>query len=236
MKARAVYNWLLNVQARRCMLCLGAADTGRELCHACHLDLPWLGPGCRRCALPLPSDDQLCGQCQTSPPGFVRVVAPFRYAFPLDSLIPAFKYHRQYAFGRLMAELLAEALQEAYRDSPLPDCLVPLPLHRRRQARRGFNQATELGRPIARALDLPLETGVLRRVKATVSQQGLPAAERHRNLQGAFRCANAAPVEDRHVALVDDVVTTGASIRSATRTLLDAGAAQVSVWCIARTP
>jgi ComF family protein len=236
MKPALVYNWLKRVQSKRCMLCLGHADTGPELCHACHLDLPWLGARCRVCALPLPVDGQLCGQCQNSPPGFTRVVAPFRYAFPLDSLIPAFKYHRQYAFGRLMAELLTEALREEYRDQPTPHCLIPMPLHHRRQARRGFNQATELARPVARALQLPLLSGALQRVRATESQQGLSAADRRSNLQGAFRCQAVASVEGRHVALLDDVVTTGASVRAASRTLLDAGAEQVSIWCIARTP
>lgn len=236
MKPYVVYNWLLNAQQKRCMLCLGRADTGRELCHACHLDLPWLGSQCRLCALPLPCDGQLCGQCQSSPPGFSRVLAPFRYAFPLDSMIPAFKYHRQYALGRLMAELLTEAVLDECFSSPRPDCLVPVPLHHRRQARRGFNQATELARPIARALGLPLCPAALRRVKATESQQGLSAADRRNNLQGAFRCRQASAVQGRHVVLIDDVVTTGASVRAATSTLLDAGAQQVSVWCIARTP
>ena len=236
MKPDLVYNWLKNIQAKRCMLCLSRADTGIELCHACQMELPWLGAACRRCALPLPVDGQLCGQCQNGAPGFTRVIAPFRYAFPLDSLIPAFKYHRQYAFGRLMAELLTQALREEYRAQPAPQCLVPMPLHHRRQAQRGFNQATELARPVARALQLPLLSDALQRVRATESQQGLSAADRRRNLQGAFRCQAAASIEGRHVALLDDVVTTGASVRAASRVLLEAGAEQVSVWCIARTP
>ncbi|SDS86904.1 comF family protein [Halopseudomonas xinjiangensis] len=236
MKTRAVYNWLLNIQSKRCMLCLASADTGRELCHACHLDLPWLGPHCRVCALPLPNEGQLCGQCQTSPPGFARVIAPFRYAFPLDSLIPAFKYHQQFAFGRLMAELLAEAIAAEYDDAGPVECLVPLPLHHRRQARRGFNQATELARPIAGALGLPLLPKALQRVKASESQLGLAAADRRRNLHDAFRCPAAPLIEGRHVALLDDVVTTGATVRAASRTLLEAGAREVSVWCVARTP
>jgi len=236
MNPHAVYKWLLNNQTKRCMLCLSAADTGRELCHACHLDLPWLGPHCRVCALPLPTEGQLCGQCQTSPPAFTRVIAPFRYAFPLDSLIPAYKHHQQFAFGRLMAELLGEAIAAEHADAAPVECLVPLPLHQRRQARRGFNQATELARPIAHALGLPLLPNALQRVKATESQQGLTAADRRRNLQDAFRCPAVHLVEDRHVALLDDVVTTGATVRAASRTLLDAGARQVSVWCVARTP
>lgn len=234
-----VYNWLSFNQINRCLLCLGsAAGIAECICPACLDDLPWLGSACRQCALPLPSEDMLCGQCQQNPPAFSQVVAPFRYAFPLDSLIPAFKYQHKLTYGRLLARLLQQAIVHCYheRQQALPDLILPLPLHRARQAQRGYNQALELARPIARQLAVPLDRRNLTRQRATTAQQGLNAQERRHNLQGAFRCRYPERLLDKHIALVDDVVTTGTTVNEASRTLLAAGAASVSIWCIARTP
>lgn len=234
-----VYNWLSFNQENRCLLCLGsAAGIAECICTACLEELPWLGIGCRQCALPVPREDMLCGQCQQSSPAFSQVVAPFRYAFPLDSLIPAFKYQHKLTYGRLMARLLQQAIVHHYeeRQQDLPELVIPLPLHRARQAQRGYNQAMELARPIARALGISLDHRTLMRQRATTSQQGLDARQRRRNLQGAFVCHHPERLAGRHVALVDDVVTTGTTVNEASRTLLAAGAETVSIWCIARTP
>ena len=225
-------------QINRCLLCLGRA-TGLPdcLCIRCLEDLPWLGTACRRCALPLPEAGQLCGQCQQRPPAFTQIIAPFVYAFPLDSLIPAFKYHQQLIYGRLLARLLSQAVSHYYQEhqQAWPDVLLPMPLHRIRQAQRGYNQAFELARPIARQLGLPLDRSNLRRRRATGAQQGLDAQSRRHNLQQAFSCRHPERLIDQHVALIDDVVTTGSTADEASRTLLDAGAASVSIWCVART-
>lgn len=234
-----VYNWLSFNQINRCLLCLGsAAGIAECICAACLDDLPWLGSACCQCALPLPNEDMLCGQCQQSPPAFSQVVAPFRYAFPLDSLIPAFKYQHKLTYGRLLARLLQQAIIHYYqeRQQALPDLILPLPLHRARQAQRGYNQALELARPIARQLAVPLDRRNLTRQRATTAQQGLDAQQRRHNLQDAFRCRYPERLLDKHIALVDDVVTTGTTVNEASRTLLAAGAASVSIWCIARTP
>ncbi|MFA5676920.1 MAG: ComF family protein [Pseudomonas sp.] len=234
-----VYNWLSFDQISRCLLCLGsAAGIPDCICTPCLSDLPWLGSACRQCALPLPSENMLCGQCQQNPPAFSQVIAPFRYAFPLDSLIPAFKYQHKLTYGRLMARLLQQAIVHHYqeRQQRLPDLVIPLPLHRSRQAQRGYNQALELARPIGRQLAIPLDRRNLMRQRATTPQQGLNAQQRRQNLQAAFNCRHPERLLARHVALVDDVVTTGTTVNEASRTLLDAGAASVSIWCIARTP
>lgn len=234
-----VYKWLSFDQINRCLLCLGsAAGIAECICTACLNDLPWLGSACRQCALPLPREDSLCGQCQRKPPAFSQVIAPFRYCFPLDSLIPAFKYQHKLTYGRLMARLLLQAIAHHYEEhnQALPQLILPLPLHRARQAQRGYNQALELARPIARHLAVPLDRRNLMRQRATTSQQGLDAQQRRSNLQGAFACRNPEQLVGRHLALVDDVVTTGTTVNEASRTLLDAGAASVSIWCIARTP
>lgn len=234
-----VYSWLYFNQANRCLLCLGSAAGIPEcICPPCLADLPWLGSACRQCALPLPYDDMLCGQCQQKPPAFSQVIAPFRYSFPLDSLIPAFKHQHKLTYGRLMARLLLQAIEHHYaeRQQVLPDLVIPLPLHRTRQAQRGYNQALELARPVARQLGVPLDRRNLVRQRATTSQQGLDARERRRNLDGAFACRYPELLAGKDIALLDDVVTTGTTVNEASRTLLKAGAASVSIWCIARTP
>lgn len=180
----------------------------------------------------------LCDQCQLHPPAFSQVVSPFCYSFPLDSLIPAFKYQHKLTYGRLMARLLLQAVEHHYqeRQQALPDLIIPLPLHRARQAQRGYNQALELARPIARQLAVPLDRRNLIRQRATTSQQGLDAQQRRRNLDDAFICRYPKHLAKKHIALLDDVVTTGTTANEASRTLLAAGAASVSIWCIARTP
>ncbi|MCO5787306.1 amidophosphoribosyltransferase [Pseudomonas sp. G11-1] len=234
-----VYNWTHFDQFNRCLLCLGsAAGISECLCNGCLADLPWLGPACRQCALPLPLAGQLCGQCQQRPPAFTQVITPFCYRFPLDSLIPAFKYNHQLTYGRLLARLLHQAVVHHYQEHSLalPDMLIPMPLHRARQAQRGYNQALELARPIARLLKLPLDRKTLVRQRSTAPQQGLDAQARRQNLQNAFACRHPERLAGKHIALIDDVVTTGTTINEASRTLLAAGAASVSIWCVARTP
>lgn len=238
MAIQAVYNWLTFNQQTQCLLCLKpGAPTGLGLCDGCHGDLPWQGSHCRQCALPLPADAR-CGHCQTQPPAFAQTVSPFLYRFPVDSLIPAFKYHDQLTYGRMLANLLLDAVRHHYAEhnQALPDLLLPMPLHRTRLARRGYNQALELARPLAKSLNIPLDYNNIVRTRSTRPQQGLDAQARRQNLLGAFRCRNPVSLQDRHMALVDDVMTTGTTADEASRTLLNAGAASVSIWCVARTP
>jgi len=239
LKIKQVYKWLFNNQQLPCLLCQASGPHAEHgLCTGCHADLPWLGYHCRQCAIPLPQPDARCGQCQQRAPAFSQVVCPLLYRFPLDSLIPAFKHHEQLTYGRLLGRLLAEHVQHHYheRQLQLPDLLVPMPLFRGRLAQRGFNQAHELARPVARLLQLPLSQRSLQRIRPTPAQQGLSARERRRNLQDAFSCSAPEHMLGRHVALIDDVLTTGASADEASRVLLAAGALSVSVWCVARTP
>ncbi len=234
-----VYNWLKYNQISQCLLCLDPGRHGeRYLCDACHADLPWMAHPCPLCALPMSASGPLCGQCQVRRPPYAQIIAPFSYSFPLDALIPAFKHQGRLAYGRLLSLLMADAVRYHYaeRAQALPDCLIAMPLHRSRLARRGFNQAQELARPLASKLGLELPGNLLHRTRATPPQQGLAADKRRQNLLGAFVCPRPMEVQDRHVALVDDVVTTGSTVEEATRTLISAGAASVSIWCAARTP
>jgi ComF family protein len=213
-----------------CLACAEAvAPGGRDLCPACVLGLPWNRCACLRCGLPLPLPAAACGHCQRRPPPLTETHAVFRYETPLDRLLPRLKFHEDLAAGRLCADLMAEALAGVAR----PDALIPLPLHRRRLRARGFDQTLELARPLARTLALPLRDDLLARVRETAPQSRLDAAARRRNLRGAFavRPGIALPA---HVALVDDVMTTGATLHAAADALRQAGVARVDAWVCAR--
>lgn len=233
-----VYNWSERLRSLlfppRCQLCGAAGHRGRELCPGCQADLPWLGPSCVRCALPLPAGTGTCATCQQHPPAFDRVVAPFRYAPPLDFLVRRLKFHQDLVMARLLGQLLAEHL--AARTGPAPALALPVPLHRRRLAERGYNQTLEIGRELRIALGIPLDRRLVRRVKDTAAQSRLPARARRQNLRDAFRLAAPLPPEARHLAILDDVMTTGSTVNELARLLKAAGAREVEVWVLARAP
>lgn len=230
-----VYIWLKNNQA--CLLCDEPSDSALALCAPCLDELPWLGAQCSVCALPLPGPGLTCGQCLQEPPAFQRVIAPWRYDFPVDSLISRFKHHEKWPFGRLMAELLGQFLHYRFDEGlPRPDCLLPVPLSRRRLRQRGFNQAGMLAQWLGASLQLVVQPELLLRTQDTPAQQGLDARARQRNLRQAFALADQAQVAGRHLALVDDVLTTGATAQALARLLINAGARRVDIYCLARTP
>lgn len=232
---RPVYIWLKNSQT--CLLCGDSTDTPQPICTPCESELPWLGDQCSVCALPLPIAGLRCGQCATRPPAFERVVTPWIYDFPLDTLITRFKHQAKWPLGRLLGELLAQSLQHHFDEGlERPDALVPVPLAARRLRQRGFNQATLLARWLSGPLQIPCEENLLRRVQDTPAQQALDAPARRRNLRQAFALIPDAVLHNRHLALVDDVLTTGATAQAIARLLLEAGAARVDVYCLARTP
>jgi ComF family protein len=207
------------------------------MCVACETELPWLGEHCITCALPLPAAGLTCGECLLEPPAFEQVVVPWLYGFPVDSLITRFKHNAKWPFGRLLGDVLGQYLQHRFEEGlPRPDGLLPVPLASKRLRRRGFNQAAMLARWLSTALELRCEETVLRRIKDTDAQQVLDAKSRKRNLRDAFGLMPDAQVRGRHLALVDDVLTTGATAQALARLLMDAGAARVDVYCLARTP
>jgi len=217
----------------RCLLCGARGAGSRDLCGGCAADLASNSPCCPCCALPLATPAPACGACLGRAPPFTRAWVPLRYGHPLDLLEARFKFHADLAAGRVLGEQLVEC---AARDPPQrPSMIVPVPLHVARLRERGYNQALELARPLARALGVPLRHDVLLRTRATPAQTGLDARMRRRNLRGAFAVAPGFAWPD-HVALFDDVMTTGATLREATRTLRRAGVARVDVWALARAP
>jgi ComF family protein len=212
-----------------CALCGDAGARGLDLCTGCLADLPFNRPCCSRCALPLPVDGD-CGHCLTHPPGYALSFALFRYGHPVDHLITALKFHGRLNMARLLGELMVEAL--AGRDRPLPTLLIPVPLHRSRLRARGYNQALELARPLARRLRIALGHQYCARVRATQPQTELSAEQRRQNVHGAFRITR--PLPARHVAIIDDVVTTGHTVEELAAALQRAGVETVEVWSCAR--
>jgi ComF family protein len=237
------------------------------LCPSCRVDLPWNRSACARCALPMPLPTAACGCCLRRPPPLTETRAVFVYGPPLDRLLPRLKFHDDLAAGRLLAEVMAmefarmresdadpdadphadtdvdtvavSALGNAVRSRP--DALIPLPLHRKRLRGRGYDQALELARPMAKQLGLPLRLDVLQRERDTSPQSRLNAAARRKNLRGAFT-VNIDAIADAarstpplaHVVLIDDVMTTGATLHAAADALLRAGVARVDAWVCAR--
>lgn len=213
----------------RCLACQEPGAAGLDLCPACRAALPWNHSACARCALPLPRPAPRCGRCAGARPPQAAARAVFLHAAPVDQLHRRLKFHGDLAAGRLLGQLLAEGLAGAAR----PQALVPLPLHRSRLRQRGYDQALELARPLARALRLPLLDGRLARGRATAPQSRLDAAARRRNVRGAFEIL-AGPSLPAHLALFDDVMTTGATLQEAARALRRAGVQRVDLWALAR--
>lgn len=212
-----------------CLLCGAAAGLRRDLCAPCAADLVRNDRACIACAIPLAAGTR-CGRCARRPPAHAKAWVPFVYGAPIDQLLTRLKFRGDLAAGRVLAGI---ALARRPVDAALPDAIVPVPLHDSRLAERGYNQALELARPWALALHLPLLTDLVVRTRATPPQTGLSALARRRNLRNALRVTTTPP---RHVAIVDDVMTTGTTLNETARALRRAGCEIVEAWAVARAP
>jgi len=200
------------------------------LCASCDTDLPRIARAhCVVCALPLAgsSGSTTCGACLADPPAYDHVCAAFAYAFPADALVQALKYRGQLAIAPLLGDALARVLDER------PDVLIAMPLSAGRLRERGFNQAQEIARHVAKASGIPLQSNTCRRVTETPPQAALPYKERAKNVRNAFVCD--ANFDGKHVALVDDVMTTGATLNELAKKMKRAGAARVTGLVATRT-
>jgi len=218
----------------RCLLCAAAAGPTTPICHDCRASLPRNGKACSQCALPLQgaAGNSLCGRCQKQPPRFDRAITPFLYLSPVDHLLGRFKHHGSLTHGLLLADLLGEAIEQL--GPARPEILVPTPIHPTRLRERGFSQTLELTRHLSNKIKIPWDDRLLSKQRHTPTQQGLDRQARRRNVRGSFHCTANPPW--RHVALVDDVITTGTTADEMARVLKRAGVEEVSVWAVARTP
>lgn len=226
-----VYQWIKFNHP--CLLCDAPVAADAILCSDCQQALPWITSRCPACGRPLPEqsgDTGLCGACLRQPPYYHSSTIPFRYAPPLAHLIKQMKFHQRLDIARCLGELLARYLSS--NTDSLPEVIIPVPLHPRRLRRRGYNQALELARPVARRLGLPIDTRLVRRQRATAEQSHLQLSQRRRNVRGAFTIDRAK--QYRHVAIFDDVVTSAQTVNELARILRRAGIERVDVWSCCR--
>lgn len=242
--ANQVVSWLKNIQfcllPGICVLCRKASGQRRDLCVRCIASLPRVHEPCPSCGLPLPpgiGEGQRCGRCLGAGWPIAQTVTPFAWDDPVSVLIHRFKYRDHLAAGYVLADLLAETVSARYRETPLPELLLPVPLHPARLRERGYNQALLLARQLGSTLGIPVLPRACSRIRQTPPQQGLSAWERRRNLRDAFMLS---PEPDwrqlRRVALIDDVVTTMSTVTTLARLLHQAsgGRIDVHVWALAR--
>ncbi|HIO92557.1 MAG TPA: ComF family protein [Leucothrix mucor] len=214
-----------------CVLCDANAGVV-SLCDACLHDLPKIQHSCRQCGLPFPDkvETALCGQCQQSPPAIDYLISSLHYGYPVDYLVAQLKFNRNLSYAKILSHLLLNTLQSQQIETP--DVIIPVPLHKKRLRKRGFNQALEIARPIAKALDVPIAKQHLERVKQTQAQSLLNAVKRKQNLRHSFKLVKSISV--KHVVIIDDVVTTGATVFELADLLKKSGVEKVGVWAVAR--
>lgn len=197
------------------------------ICKDCLNDMPWHDSSqCPQCALPT-FGNQLCGHCLASPPEFDATRALFRYEYPFDRMLQRYKYGENLPFASLFAGLMASSIDAS------PDLIIPMPLHPQRLKERGFNQSLEIAKLIAKPRNIAMHKDACQRIKFAPPQASLPLKERVKNMKGAFTCG--ANLQGLNVALIDDVMTTGASLNALAKAVKQAGAAHVECWVIART-
>lgn len=218
----------------RCVTCLNK-QAYQGLCAPCRADLPHNRLHCDTCALPLAFAGPVrrCGECLTQPPPFSRSLIPWRYQFPVDSMIGRYKYQGHRKFARPLLADFSDYLERTLTDSERPELLIPAPMHWQRRWQRGFNQSQDIAEYLGRSLNIPVGSQAVRRKRKVHAQRGLSRDGRLRNLSSVFEVC--APIPER-VAIIDDVVTTGATTRALAIELSEAGARDIQIWALARTP
>lgn len=215
-----------------CIFCKARSDQARDLCRTCENRLPYVTHACAQCANPLPlfHIPLLCGKCLSSSPYFDSTFALCYYESPFTRLITQLKFHGQLGLSTLLGHLMVDRLIHLPHH---PELIIPIPLHKTRLRERGFNQAIEIARPIAKHLQIPLDITHTQRHRYTHAQSDIAANLRYKNVRHAFSVKGILP---KNVAIIDDVMTTGHTVNEFARTLKSAGVEHVQVWCCARTP
>jgi ComF family protein len=214
------------ISQRNCLLC--GVSSQDDLCNPCRRQLPEIPINhCPICLLPV-TIPHICGACLTNPPAYTRILAAFHYTFPVDVLIHSLKYRSNLAIAPILAKLLIETINI----SDPPDFIIPMPLHPVRLRERGFNQAVEIGRYISQKHKINMLLDSCIRVRNTPLQTGLPWQQRKKNIRNAFSCNR--DLSGKHVIILDDVMTSGATINELAQVLRQQGAATINGWVIAR--
>lgn len=213
-----------------CLLCKEPTHSRLALCESCIQTLPWSDLSCcQYCAIPLP-EPQICGYCQTNPPPFTRVTAPLLYTPPIDRFIARLKFGHKLIYAQLLASLFYQYLVKS--QTPLPEAIIPVPLHPKRLRQRGFNQASLIAQVLAKKLRLPCLHFATQRIKHTQPQAQLKEKSRLHNVKNAFKLTK--PIAYKHIALLDDVMTTSATARQLCLVLKQKYLTEIQIWVCAR--
>lgn len=213
----------------RCILCDLLSDNGNQICAACHTTLPLYHAGCYQCGLPINSGAH-CGSCIANPPTFDRTIALFAYQSPITELMTRYKFQGHLSTAKLFANEWINYL--LIKKITLPELIIPVPLHYLRLKERGFNQALEIAKPISHYFKIPIDTRSCIRLKNTEAQSHLSAEKRKVNVKNAFALSQA--LTAKHIAILDDVMTTGSTVREISMLLKKVGVEQIDIYCCTR--
>ncbi len=236
---RYARDYLFN-RIANCLLCLAPCPLTEGICRDCLTSLPRLGLACQKCREPLssfhPSEDEqlLCRRCQQRPRPYQDCIIGLQYSTPVAQMVHKLKYQRQLSYLKPLTRHLRHELEQHYRDKPWPEALLPVPIHWWKLRQRGFNQAQLIAKQLSRELGIPLLHRPIRKLATRASQAHLGAAARQHNSQQAYRIDK--HISQQHIAVVDDVMTTGATVDAVCRVLQNQQTYTIDIWCIARTP
>lgn len=232
---RQIEQWILPYD---CVICLNISDQKRDICYECEKQLPYLSHACIQCANSLPNNNRLnqkCGRCIKNAPYYDRTIVGFTYTTPVDAWIKQFKFHKKGIYANILCQIYAEKLTAHYKLYPenKPQWLVPVPLHWRRLISRGHNQTDTIARYLSKALNIPIiHNRCVKRVKFTPPQAQLSQDKRYHNIRGAFKVKKGISIE--HIAIVDDIFTTGNTANELANEFKKRGITTVSILALAR--
>lgn len=222
-----------SITPKTCNFCGLASQNQFGACEDCYQELPWNSECCSRCALPLPSSRPLCGECLKTSPSYSMSICPATYEFPIDSAIHRWKYKSRRRYTKTFAQMLFNALENHYYNADLPEVIIPVPVDPKRIKSRMLDHTNHLAKALSKLTAIPYKSYVIKH-RSTPSQTEKSKTERRKMLRDCFSINTL--VTEKKVALLDDVITTGTTAEIISQQLLNAGAEQVDVWAVARTP
>ena len=217
-----------------CILCGLPSGRAADICVECEAELPWIMNACYCCGQELDNFENICGCCLRKKPAFDRTIAPFHYQTPIDNFITTLKFGNKLIYAKILGELMISKLTCHYQELHLwPEIIIPVPLHHKRLCERGFNQSLEITRPISKKLKIPIDFKSCYRTENTKAQTQISCKERQKNLINAFAVKR--DFHAKHIAIIDDVMTTGSTMGELSKILRQHGVQIIDIWCCART-
>lgn len=215
-----------------CVLCGYSTKQAVSLCADCQNDLPKIESSCFKCGIPVAVGCKVCGQCIQKPPDVDYNFSAYHYESPIDYLIAQLKFEQKLFCADILGHIMVTSLKTMPVQDNYPDVILPVPLHKKRLIKRGFNQSLEISKVVSKALKIPIDYQLATRIRATKAQMELTALQRKKNIKGCFQVRSMSGYN--HVVLIDDVVTTGSTTNELAKSLKASGIETVGVWAIAR--